>query len=236
MFEGHPVDQGIMIDYDKDARAKRNRAFTGQIERGAFTHGLGHEAGLPAGLAMAAATAQHHAALAGGGGSGPPRDETLELINRLKAEHATAQGVEVHLLAPVGALDSSSAELERARREQQRAHRSGGRPPAACFDFKAGRCDRGDSCRYLHGPPGKAAGGGALRPGRPGAASAAGGGQQPAKFALPPKSASGTSALGALPVKIVRRLKKAAATAGAPDAAESGDGVPLKKQRVSAGG
>lgn len=35
--------QGIMIDYDKDPRHKRNRAFTGQTERGAFTRGLDHE-------------------------------------------------------------------------------------------------------------------------------------------------------------------------------------------------
>ena len=33
LFEGHAVSQGIMIDFDKDPRNKRNRAFTSQARR-----------------------------------------------------------------------------------------------------------------------------------------------------------------------------------------------------------
>eukprot|EP00614_Pseudopedinella_elastica_P005612 CAMPEP_0172608964 /NCGR_PEP_ID=MMETSP1068-20121228/29003_1 /TAXON_ID=35684 /ORGANISM="Pseudopedinella elastica, Strain CCMP716" /LENGTH=383 /DNA_ID=CAMNT_0013412375 /DNA_START=86 /DNA_END=1239 /DNA_ORIENTATION=- len=97
-FEGFPAEQGIMIDYDKDPRHKRNRAFTGQSERGAYTHGLGHEIG--GGGGGGRVTGQY--------GSGPmvpaapppkppPRDATLDLINKIKADYSKRMGIEVPL-------------------------------------------------------------------------------------------------------------------------------------------
>ena len=85
-----------MIDYDKDPRHKRNRAFTGQAERGAYTHGLGHEIG--GGGGGGRVTGQY--------GSGPmvpaapppkppPRDATLDLINKIKADYSKRMGIEV---------------------------------------------------------------------------------------------------------------------------------------------
>jgi hypothetical protein len=34
-FEGYDVGQGLMVDYDKDPRNKRNRAFTSQVQSSA---------------------------------------------------------------------------------------------------------------------------------------------------------------------------------------------------------
>jgi hypothetical protein len=88
-FQAH-FTQGIMVDYDKDPRNKRNKALTGQLERGCYTRGLDAE-----------------------GRAHPPRfdddpvdapvaverDLTLELINKLKRDHALSLGVEVALHA-----------------------------------------------------------------------------------------------------------------------------------------
>lgn len=99
VFDGCSVGQGIMIDYDKDPRQKRNKALTAQLERGAYSRGLSHELGDPS-HARVHAAAHGHAA---GSSARPPHaapDPTLDLINRLKRDHALAQGVVVPLDAP----------------------------------------------------------------------------------------------------------------------------------------
>mmetsp|Transcript_19993 Transcript_19993/g.41036 ORF Transcript_19993/g.41036 Transcript_19993/m.41036 type:complete len:307 (+) Transcript_19993:25-945(+) len=109
-FEGHPVDQGIMIDYDKDPRNKRNKAFTGQQERGAYTHGLGHE--VANGNNNSAGHYEHQErtglGMAATRTAPRPRDPTLDLINKIKAEHAADQGVVV-----------SEYEVQRGERRQR---------------------------------------------------------------------------------------------------------------------
>ena len=89
---GFEVEQGIMIDFDKDPRHKRNKAFTASRDRGAFQHGFG------GGVHMAAAPVQR-----------PPRDPTLDLINEIKRKHRQEQGV------PVPLHEDGSTSRKRAR-------------------------------------------------------------------------------------------------------------------------
>lgn len=98
-FEGfEDVQQGIMIDYDKDARAKRNKAFSS----GKFQQGLdGDSYAQPF-----AAAADEHVPRALLQGHQPPGaktgvgDPTLKLIEELKRAHQLEAGVEVPLHAP----------------------------------------------------------------------------------------------------------------------------------------
>jgi hypothetical protein len=93
-LEGFEVEQGLMIDFDKDPRHKRNKAFTAQRDRGAFTRGFsdGYQP-------MAAEPVKR-----------PPRDATLDLINEIKRKHREEEGVVVP-------LNSDSSALQKRQRQ-----------------------------------------------------------------------------------------------------------------------
>ena len=91
-LEGFDVAQGLMVDFDKDPRHKRNKAFTASRDRGAFSHGFS------GGLHMAAVPSSPHRP--DKGGRDPRKDDpTLELIEEIKRKHREEQGVPVPLHA-----------------------------------------------------------------------------------------------------------------------------------------
>lgn len=100
-FEGfEDVRQGIMIDYDKDARVKRNKAFSS----GNYQQGLDRDsraqpfvAAADEHVPRALLQGQHPAGAGGVAGGGDP---TLKLIAELKRNHQLEAGVEVPLHAP----------------------------------------------------------------------------------------------------------------------------------------
>ena len=104
-FQGYAVKQGIMIDYDKDPRGKRNKAFTASRDKGAYKRGLDHEVDPSRQISRMAAEL-----LPGVDGDfdPPATDATLALIEQLKKKHKSDQGVEVPLSAASHQLKGSA--------------------------------------------------------------------------------------------------------------------------------
>jgi hypothetical protein len=145
-IEVHSTSFPHVISHVQDPRHKRNKAFTGQQERGAYTHGLGHEV-RHASMGNGNEGSDHYGPGGGRAGTGlgtaaasrpPARDPTLDLINKIKADHAAAQGVVVSEYEAERGEKRAREQSERQAAAATRRALNGGGFPAGVAGLRGG--------------------------------------------------------------------------------------------------